>query len=127
MSQAATNKEHDRILSLRRHLQVDLAELLVDDYKAVAIHSSSIVIAANECCAQMFGYTVDEVIGLNAWTLFAASSVEALTKHLMSKSEAPYQVIARRKDGSHFKVELKGKDAELAGEPIRTVWLKQVD
>ena len=69
LSQTATNKEYDWILSLRRHLQADLCELLVDDYKAVAIHSNSIVIAANECCAQMFGYTVDEVIGLNAWTL----------------------------------------------------------
>ena len=125
LSQTATNKEYDRILSLRRHLQADLCELLVDDYKAVAIHSNSIVIAANEYCAEMFGYTVDEAIGLNSWTLFAASSAEVLTKHLMSKSEAAYQVIARRKDGGLFKVELKGKDSELAGEPIRTVLLKE--
>ena len=127
MTLSPANSEYERILKIRRHLAGDLSALLVDDYKGIAIHSNSIIVDANEYCVNMFGYSMDEIVGLNAWTLFTPGSAELLTKHLMSKSEAPYQVTARRKDGSTFKIELKGRDSELAGEPIRTVLLKQVE
>ena len=126
MSDSTHNSEKDRICKIRRHLSPDLSTLLDGDYKAVAIHSNSIIVDANDECTNMFGYRRDEIAGVNAWTLFTPGSAKLLTEHLMSKSEAPYQVTARRKDGSTFRVELKGKDSELAGEPIRTVLLKEV-
>ena len=104
-----------------------MSDHLVDDYKAVAIHSSSTIVDANQHCIEMFGYAEEDIVGLNAWILFPPSSAETLMKHLMEKSEEPYQVIAKRKDGSLFKVELKAINSELAGEPIRTVLVKEIN
>lgn len=126
MNSKTTISVQDRILNIRKHLTGDIEELVNDEYQVVAIHSDSIIVDVSSKSTDMFGYTVEEFIGMNAWLLFTTDSASSLTKNLMYKSEVPYQVNARHKDGTIFKVELKGKDSELAGEPIRTVWLKTV-
>ena len=123
---ALIDRERERVLYLRKRLNGHIEQAQSDDYPAVAVHTKSILIEVNRQAAEMFGYAVDELIGLNAWLLFPPESVEALTRHLMTLSEEAYQVMARRKDGSLFKVELKGKDTVVAGEPIRTVLLKKI-
>jgi PAS domain S-box-containing protein len=126
MSAAIFNREQERVARLQKHLKGHIEQAQSDEYPGVAVHTKSILIDANPQAAEMFGYTINEIIGLNAWLLFPPESVEALTKHLMTQSEEAYQVVAKRKDGSRFKLELKGKDAVVAGEPIRTVLMKEV-
>ena len=68
----------------------------------------------------------EEVIFMNAWKLFTLDSVDVLMQHLLKKSEEPYVVKAYHKDRSIFEVELKGRDFEIAGEPVRSVSIKKV-
>jgi PAS domain S-box-containing protein len=119
--------ERERLDKLRRHLGDKLDDYLCDGYQAVALHSSSTIFAVNQIAADLFGYSIDELVPSNAWLLFPPQSVEALMQHLVSKSTESYTVTARRKDGSLFRVELKGRDFEHAGEPVRAVLLRAVD
>lgn len=121
-----SKSEHDRITRLRQRLDLDLTDFLCEGYDAVALHSSSILIAVNAPAAEMFGYSPDEMVGMNSWTLFPPQSAEALLKHLITRSEAPYSVDAVHKNGSLFRVELVGKDFEVAGEPVRAVLLRRL-
>ena len=115
-----------RLESIKNELQCDINDFLIDGYEAVALHSSSIVLDLNQACADIFGYLRDEMIFINAWKLFASESVNDLMHHLLTRSEDAYQVKARHKDGSYFIVELKGKDFEVAGQPVRSVQLKKI-
>lgn len=118
--------EFERILKLREQLDLNLDNYLRDGYEAVALHASSIIIAANRAGAEMFGYSVEEIEGLNAWSLFAPSSFDTILHKLSSRSTEPYIVEGRRRDGSTFKVELLGKDFTVARQNVRAVLLRKV-
>lgn len=119
-------REEDIVRKLREKLKNRVDNYLSDGYEGVALHTSSIVIALNEAAAKMFGYTVEEAEGLNAWILFHPDSAKIIMQHLVNKSEDSYRVQALKKDGSEFTVELKGKDFEMDGEPVRSVSIKEI-
>jgi len=113
-----------------RKLQIKLPQLadsfLEDGYDGIAFHSSSILIYANKGAAEAFGYSEEELPGMNSWLLFKPESAKTIMQHLVSKSSSPYRVKAVRKDKTEFEVELKGKDFEINGEPVRSVLIKKV-
>ncbi len=115
-----------RLEGIRSEMNMDINIYLADGYEAVALHSSSIILEVNQASADMFGYTPGEMVFMNAWKLFSLESVNDLMHHLMTRSQEPYRVKAIKKDGSFFFVELKGKDFEIAGEPVRSVLLKKI-
>ena len=96
-------------------------------YDAVAIHASSSIITANSAACEMFGYTLQELTGMNAWLLFSPESGSTLMAQLIKRSTEPYQVIARHKDGSTFPVELKGHNFVLDDEQLRSVLIRRLD
>lgn len=125
-----SQSEQARINQIRKALAKDairLESFLEQGYPAVALHSNSTLIDVNAPAEAMFGYGHGEMDYLNAWTLFPPESAPALMQHLVSHSEEPYQVIAKRKDGSTFMVEIKGKEFMLRKEPIRAVLLRIVE
>lgn len=114
-----------RLQGIRSNINFDLEDYLTGEYEAVALHSSSIIIEVNQVCTDIFGYSYDEFLFMNAWKLFSHESINDLMHHLVTKSKEPYRVTAIHKDGSHFSVELKGNDFEIAGQPVRSVLLKK--
>ena len=112
--------------SLNHKLKANIGDYVSDDYEGIAFHSNSIVFLVNDAAADMFGYTKDEVFGLNAWRLFSSDSAETIMQHLVEKSEEAYQVKGVKKNKIEFDVELKGKDFELRGDPVRAVLLKRL-
>jgi PAS domain S-box-containing protein len=111
---------------LRNRLLPKQDEYREEGYEAVAIHSSSILVCANQAAAEMFGYKPDEMAGINTWVLFKPEYSKTIMQHLIDKSEEPYQVRAIAKDKNEFDVELKGRDFEIAGIPVRAVLLKKL-
>ena len=111
---------------LSRKLKSKIDDYITDDYEGIAFHSNSIIILVNHAAAEMFGYTEDEVFGMNAWRLFNGESFETIMQHLLEKSEEPYQVQGVKKDKTEFNVELKGKDFEVHGEPVRAVMIRKL-
>lgn len=117
-------ENEDLVVWLRRKLLPRLDEFKIEGYEGVALHSSSIMIAANQAVADMFGYELDDITGMNAWVFFSSKSADVIMKHLFEKSRAPYTVIGVKKDKTEFEVEIKGLDFEIEGEPVRVVALK---
>lgn len=120
--------EKDRIDRLYRQLTrngIKPDSILGGDYTGVAIHSDSTVILGNQSACEIFGYSADELKGINAWTLFAPESAPQLLDHISRGSESPYEVIARHKDGSKFRVTLKGQNFTIEGEELRAVLIKK--
>jgi len=112
--------------TLRKAIVPIAEDYASDEYEGIAFHSSSIILHASKAGADIFGYTADEMVGMNAWLLFKPESANALMKHLVEKSEVPYRVKGLRKDRAEINVELKGKDFEILGEPVRAVLVRRV-
>lgn len=114
------------IQQLRNRLQPKQEEYLEEGYEAVAFHTSSILVCANQAAADMFGYSTDEIPGLNAWVLFKPDYSKIIMQHLVEKSEEPYQVKAIGKNKDEFDIEMKGRDFEIGGIPVRVVLVKKL-
>lgn len=120
-------KSEMNLQELRQKLIPSLDSIDKEGYDGIAIHSSGIVICADTEGARMFGYDQDNIHGVNAFSHYTPDSLKTVRHAVTNKLSDPYSVIAVTKDGEPFKVEIKGKDFELDGFPIRAVLLKKLD
>ncbi|MHA2271197.1 MAG: PAS domain S-box protein [Candidatus Hodarchaeales archaeon] len=88
-------------------------------FEGVFIHDQGVILDANQTYAQKLGFEVSEVIGKNGLEHAVPESRPAILKHIMSGSEKPFEVMALRKDGSTFPVEVLGKNIEYNGRTAR--------
>lgn len=121
--------EDDRAIHLKKALAargIVPDDYLEGDYTAIGIHSNSTIFACNQALADMTGYSIDELEGMNAWRLFPPESSELLMQNLKTMSEVPYQVAALKKDGTKYEIELKGINFDLSGDVARAVLIKEI-
>jgi len=116
-----------QIEQLKNALLPRLPDFPKDGYDGIVIHTSSIVICADAGGAEMFGYTEEEIVGVNTWSHFKPECARTILQHLTEKSEEPYTVTAVTRDRVEFKVELKGRDFNVNGIPVRLVLLRKTD
>jgi len=120
-------KSDTQIEQLRNKLLPRLPSFPKDGYDGIVIHSSSIVVCADAGGAEMFGYTAEEIVGVNTWSHFKPECARTILQHLTEKSDEPYIVTALNRNREEFKVELKGKDFNVNGIPVRAVLLRKTD
>lgn len=88
--------------------------------EGVVIHDGKIVLDCNESYARMFGYdTAEDVIGCPTSDFVAPAGFDAVRQRNDGRDEQPYEVCARRKDGSLFSAEFVGREIEWSGQKAR--------
>jgi len=95
-------------------------------FEGIAIHDQGTIINANNTFAAMFGYTVEEVIGMRALDLAAPKFRPVLADHLRDLRDEAYEGFGRRKDGSTFEGELRGKWTQYDGRAARVVSIRDI-
>lgn len=96
-------------------------------FEAIFISENGICIETNQRAAEMFGYTYDELIGIFGTDVIAAESKKLVKQNMLSGYEEPYEVIARRKDGSTFHAEIRGKMTKYKGRKVRITVVHDID
>jgi len=122
-----TISETERAHYLHREMQrqgIEIDAFLEPGYNVVVLHSNSTIFAGNLAAARLLGCELDDLIGLNSWSLFPAEFAATLMQNLMQQSQQPYQVNLRDLHGRIFPIELKGRNFEMAGESVRVVLVK---
>jgi PAS domain S-box-containing protein len=67
----------------------------------------------------MFGYTLDEVVGMECFNLVAPQSQEMVRGHIESGFEGPYESYSLHRDGSTFPVEVRIREFQNDGNVLR--------
>ena len=96
-------------------------------FEAIFISDKGICIDANQTAADMFGYDNGELIGVFGTDVIAPESKALVKQHMLSGYEEPYEAVAQRKDGTHFRVEIRGKMTEYRGRPVRVTVVHDID
>lgn len=73
----------------------------------------------NKIAPELFGYTPEEMIGMDALAFVAPESFEHVKTVINNRNQEPYEAVLLRKDGSKFPAILRGKDMMLNNETIR--------
>ncbi|MFT3836997.1 MAG: PAS domain S-box protein [Myxococcaceae bacterium] len=89
--------------------------------EGVFTHTEGKIELANEAVCAMYGYTAEELAGVDVRQLTAPESLALAAEALRTAPHQPYEGVAKRKDGSTFPVELQGRTLLLQGRPFRVV------
>jgi PAS domain S-box-containing protein len=95
-------------------------------FEGLVIHDGGIILDANQRFADLFGYPLAEVLGQSVLALSAAESHEEVRRHICDGDEGPYEAVGRRKDGSTFPGELRGKPITYRGRPARVTAVRDI-
>ncbi|MCK4508941.1 MAG: PAS domain S-box protein, partial [Desulfuromonadales bacterium] len=86
----------------------NLSDLTIE---GIVIHDKGVAIDVNESVLNMFGYTREELLGANLIELLIAPEYHPTIKENIVKPTAkPYEVIARKKDGTLIPIEIESRD-----------------
>jgi len=86
------------------------------------IHDQGIVIECNQGLSEITGYTLDELIGMDALnTLVAPDWRETVRWNIESGFGQPYEAEGARKDGTIYPLLIQGKNIPYKGRTVRAV------
>ncbi len=84
-------------------------------FEGIMIHDNGVVLDANESLLEMFGYERNEIIGRNVIEFCVPLEYcDVIVENTAREYAKPYEVIATRKDGETFPVEI---EARVIGDP----------
>lgn len=128
----AFNTAMDEVKSLRKrvaNLDLDYSHMEKVGYDGILVHFNAIIVEANEAFAQMIECSREEVIGLNAFTLYPHESIETIMQKLKEGAEEPYEVEGITRKGNRILVSVWGMNfqmGEMAGRLIATKKIKDL-
>jgi PAS domain S-box-containing protein len=87
--------------------------------EGVLIHENGKVLDANPAFAKMFGYEINEVIGISITEFLTPQSRHIFQENLQSGDEKPYEVTGLKKDKTILNLEKVGKNSVYKGRNVR--------
>ena len=131
---AQTNTRLKQEISERRRSEEALRDsqeryraLANASFEAIFISEKGICIDANQTASEMFGYDHEGLIGIFGTDVIAPDSKELVRQHMLSGYAEPYEAVAQRKDGTPFRVEIRGTMTEYKGRPVRVTVVHDID
>ena len=130
---AQANKKLIIDITRRKQAEVALKEseerfrrLAEASFEGIVISDNGKILDINERFAEMFGYKVDENIGMDILNLVAPESRELVLHHVSSGFEKPYEHLAVHNDGTIFPVESHAKSIPYEGRKIRVTSVRNI-
>lgn len=101
-----------------------LSELSLE---GILIYENGVLIEGNKAIGRIFGYKLDELIGLNLIDLLATKeSARIIHKQVASNSNARYEVQARKRDGSVIDLQLESRRIRYRGRSVRVAFVRDI-
>lgn len=95
-------------------------------FGGIALHKTGKIIDANMGLANMTGYSLSELIGMNGLNLVAPEFHNLVLENIKKGYDRPYDVIGVRKDGSRYSIEVHGKNVPYKGETLRVTEFRDI-
>ena len=94
--------------------------------EGVSIHEDGIIVEANQAFAEMYGYSVAELIGKPVLELTVPEHREQVAERLAQNISGTYESISYRKDGSRIPIEIKAMPTVYNGRSMRVTLLRDL-
>jgi PAS domain S-box-containing protein len=114
----------------RKHAEEALREseerykgLIDSAFDGVVIMKDRIIMSANRASAEMFGYAVEELVGMDVLQL---TSEGEFVRSKIASNETRYETIGLKKDGSHINIEVSAKVCLYEGKPARLTAVRDI-
>ncbi|HWA35016.1 MAG TPA: PAS domain S-box protein [Cyclobacteriaceae bacterium] len=95
-------------------------------FGGIGVHDQGKIIDANQGLADLTGYSLAELIGMDGLLLIAPEFREHVTQKIRIGYELPYDVIGLMKDGTRFNLEVKGKNIQVNNQVLRVTEFRDI-
>lgn len=95
-------------------------------FEGIAVHENGRIIEVNEAYARLFGYEIEEAIGMQIGDFAAPESRQHVLSMIARGANEPYEYTGIRKDGSRFDCEASGRTISMHGKPARVVAARDI-
>lgn len=95
-------------------------------FEAIIITKKGKTITTNKAFSDLFGYSPDEVIGMNATDFTSPEDRDLVVRKIKSEYAEPYDVKLIRKNGSTFFGRVRGKKMIYLGEKVRLTAVQDI-
>ncbi len=108
----------------RRRSEATLHAFCDGSIEGIVLHQHGVIVSANPAAESMFGYEPGEMVGLRVADLSAPQSIEMVQRAVATQRSQTYDGYAQRKDGSHFRTEVRGRTVAYGDGTIRATVLR---
>lgn len=95
-------------------------------FEAIFLTERGICVEQNRAAELMFGYTHEQATGQNIHEWVEPEYREMATRNILANVETPYEIMARRRDGSTFPAEIQARAATFRGKTVRVIALRDI-
>lgn len=105
-----------------------VSDIVAVVFDGLVVHDGSVITAANDRAARMFGYEgPDELVGLPYHALLAPSGRRSTETRVRDGIEGCYNALCRRRDGLDFSVDVNTREVSINGARARIVAFRGKD
>ncbi len=95
-------------------------------FGGIAIHDKGLILECNQGMADMMGYTLVELIGMDGLSLIAEESRPVVMHNIETGYEKPYEALGLKKNGDIFPMRLEARVVPYKGKNVRTVEFRDI-
>lgn len=126
--------ESSRDITERKNAEIKLKEseekyrkLSEVTLEGICFHDGGTIMDANDALSEMFGHSQHELAGRDAVALFIAEEDRGgVRKRIMQGYAKPFEVMAQKKDGTLFPVEIEGRNTTYGGRAVRVESVRDI-
>lgn len=101
-----------------------LADLTIE---GIVLHKSGIVIDTNDAFTSLSGYKRKDVVGKNLIGFFINEGYRNIcNENIINQSTAPYEVLAKRKNGQEIWIQIIGRPYIYHGKKVRVAAIRDI-
>lgn len=89
-------------------------------FGGIIIHDNGIILECNQGLADLTGFSVPELIGMDGLLLIAEKERDYVRKQIAEGYEKPYETFGIRKNGTEYPIRLEGRNVHYKGRKVRT-------
>ncbi len=95
-------------------------------FGGIAIHDKGLILECNQGLAEITGYTVEELIGMDGLLLIAPGSRALIMHKIVTGYEKPYEAVGIRKNAEEFPLRLESRNVPYKGKNVRTTEFRDI-
>ncbi len=95
-------------------------------FGGIIIHDGGLILECNQGLAEMTGYALSELIGMDGLRLIAEKSRASVLDAIRAGYEKPYEAYGVRKNGEEYPIRLEARNIPYKGRTARTVEFRDI-
>jgi PAS domain S-box-containing protein len=88
-------------------------------FEAITVHDKGTLVESNQQFAEMFGYQLEELPGLDGLSLIAPECRDDVSKKIAEQYLEAYETMGLRKDGTAFPIMIRARMIDVEGRTLR--------